>query len=533
MNAVHWLRKRIEEWELVYWLSIVAYDKDDHSFDNRVYLFYLVLFFSAWTFMVLIFSAQCGAIVLGFINAADPVSGAVFLEILFLGVWNLTSCWRAMKKSPVIFSKRDAALICQMPINRRQVVMRWFLLPWLKSAFPISLLTVVIGFSVAEIAMADSLAANTIFTYLIYGFRALIVILPVHLALFSLQWILGILRLHDERKFHGLRWVVILLAALLLVMFLITAISGGFPVLNYYGINFLFPVGAAFDRSNLEFPLGVNWIAALISLGILFQVSDSISLARAAQETQEEEILNQATRFGLTTYAEELKTRQKLGVSQRSSNLPKSIIGDRVLVWKGFIQTKRNWKWSSLMDWFTTFSIVVGFPFISDIGNRAFIIAFWSIRLGMMAVKRLRNDLECWQIIRQLPISAERFLFWELSPAFFLSVIISILGMVFSTLVVKSFDPGFALLIPGIIAAVNGTAAYDVIRRAKSEHLLNGAAPDISAMGYLLGSIVAVLPIFLYSVLSGILQFILPFIVSVILSFVVFKKAVRSYRTIN
>ena len=530
MNAVHWLRKRIEEWELVYWLSIVAYDKDDHSFNNRVYLIYLFLFFSAWTFMVLIFFAQCGATVLDLINAADPVRGAVVLEILFLGLWNLISCWRAMKKSPVVFSKQDAALICQMPINRRQVVMRWFFLPWLKSAFPIWLLTMVIGFSVAEVVMADSLA---VITYLVYGFRAWIVILPVHLALFSLQWVLGILRLRNDLKFRWLRWIVILLTALLLVLFLITAFNGSFPLLNDTGMNFLFPVRAAFERSSLTIPLGVNWIAALISLGILFQVSNFISLTRAAQETQEEEMLNQAARFGLNSYAEELKIRQKLGVSQRPSRLPKSIIRARVLVWKGFIQTKRNWKWSSLMDWFTTFSIVIGFPFITDVGNRAFIIAFWSIRLGLMAVKRLRNDLACWQIVRQLPISADRFLFWELSPTFFLSIVISLLGMVFSTLVVKSFDPGFALIIPGIIAAVISTAAYDVIRRAKSGHLLNGAAPDISAVGYALGAIVAVFPVFLYSVLSGILQFILPVIASVILGLAAFKKAVSSYRTID
>ncbi len=527
MNAVHWLRKRIEEWELVYWLSIVAYDKDDHSFNNRVYLIYLFLFFSAWTFMVLIFFAQGGAVVLGFINAADPVRGAIFLEILFLGLWNLASCWRAMKKSPVIFSKQDAALICQMPVNRRQVVMRWFFLPWLKSALPIWLLTMVIGFSVAEVAMADSLAANTIFTYLGYGLRAWITILPIQLALFSFQWVVGILRLRNETRFRDLKWLVMFIAAAVLALFLASANSQKF-------IPFLtLSIGAAFGEGSLIFSWGIHWVIALISLGILAWISDSISLARAAQETQEEEILNQAARFGLTSYAEELKTQHKLGVSHSPSRLPKSIIGDRVLIWKGFIQTKRNWNWSSLMDWFATFSIVVGFPFISDIGNRAFIIAFWSIRLGLMSVKRLRNDLACWQIIRQLPISANRFLFWELSPTFFLSIIISLLGMVFSTLVVKSFDPGFALVIPGIIAAVIGTAAFDVIRRAKSDYLLNGAAPDISAVGYLLGSIVAVLPVILYSVLPGILRFILPFIVSVILSFAVFKKAVRSYRTID
>ncbi|MGV8026698.1 MAG: hypothetical protein AB2L18_09095 [Anaerolineaceae bacterium] len=527
MNVVHWLRTRIEEWELVYWLSIVAYDKDDHSFNNRVYLIYLFLFFSAWIFMVLMFLAQGGAAVLGFINAADPVRAATFVEILILGLWNLVALWQALKRSPIVFSAQDAALLCQMPVNRRQVVMRWFFLPWLKSALPIWLLTMVIGFSVAEIAMLGSLGVGSLSAYTVYGLRAWITILPIQLALFSFQWVVGILRLRNETRFRDLKWLVMFIAAAVLALFLASANSQKF-------IPFLtLSIGASFGEGSLIFSWGIHWLFAIISLGILFWVSDSISLARAAQETQEEEILNQAARFGLTSYAEELKTRQKLGVSQRQSRLPKSIIGDRVLIWKGFIQTKRNWNWSSLMDWFTTFSIVVGFPFISDIGNRAFIIAFWSIRLGLMSVKRLRSDLACWQIIRQLPISYSQFLFWELCPAFFLSIIISSVGFIFSALVMKSIELGFVLLIPGIIAGVIGIAAFDVIRRARSDYLLNGLAPEISAGGYLLGSLIAIIPIILYTVFSGVLRFIIPFFVSLIFGYFALKIAIHAYRNID
>ncbi len=532
MNAVSWLRKRIEEREFSYWLSIL-YDRDDHSFNNRVYLIYLFLFFSAWIFMVLIFFAQGGAVLLGFINRTDSIRAATFVEILILGSWNLVTLWQALKRSPIVFSEKDAALLCQMPVNHRQVVMRWFFLPWLKSALYILLLTMVIGFSVAEIAMADSLAANTIFTYLVYGFRAWIVILPLHLALFSLQWVLGILRLQNDLKFRWLRWIVILFAILLLVFTLIAAISGKLPVLNYSNMNLLLPVQTAFERSSLAFPLGFNWIAALISLGILFWVSNSISLVRAAQETQEEEILNQAAKYGLTSYAEELKTQHKLGVSHSPSRLLKKEIGDWVLIWKEFIQSKRNWKWSSLFDWFTTISIVVGFPFIPDIGNRIFMIAFWSVRLGMMGVKRLRSDLSCWQIIRQIPISSNRFLFMELFPSFLLSLIISLLGAIFSFFVLKSIDLGFVSLLPGIIAGVMGTAAFDVIRRARSDHLLNGMVPDIGAGGYVLVLVFAVVPVILYTVISGTLKFVFPFLASLALGYFAFEKAVRAYRNID
>ncbi len=417
MNAVHWLRTRIEERELVYWLSILFYDKDDHSFGNRVYLFYLFLFFGAWLFAVLTLLAQGGAALLGIINANDPVRAATFLEILILGLWNLHALWQAMRRSPIVFSEQDAMLICQMPVSRRQVVMRWFFLPWLKNAIPFLLLTIVIGFSVAETTMAGSLGSDSIYSYVTYGLRAGITIIPVHVALFSLQWVFGIYRLQKDTECRWLKWLVVIFA--LICLFLSMESNDIVNPLAPLDLNLTLPLQAGFGKGSLLLSLGVNGFIAAISLGILFRVSDSISLARAAQETQAAEILNQASRFGFKSYADELRTQHKLGVSHAPSRLPKFIVGSRVLIWKGFIQSRRNWHMASFFDWFTTFGIVVGLPFLPDIGSRIFAIAFWSIRLGTMSVTRLRNDLSCWQIIRQLPISSSQFLFLELSPAFF------------------------------------------------------------------------------------------------------------------
>lgn len=533
MNAVHWLRTRIEEREFVYWLSILSYDPDDHSFGNRLYLFYIILFFSVWLFVMLTFFAQGGATILGAINVNDPVRAATFLEILVLGLWNLFAVWQAMKRSPIVFSEQDATLICQMPINRRQVVMRWFFLPWLKSAIPFWLLSIVIGFSVAETTMAGSLGVDSISTYATYGLRAWITIIPVHLALFSLQWVLGIFRLKKEIEFRWLRWLVMIFVSLSLFLFLSIESDLFFDPLVPLGLNLTSPIRAGFGEGNLVLSLGVNGFFAIISLGILFWISDSISLARAAQETQEEEILNQASRFGFTSYVSELKVQHRLGVSHVPSRLPKFVVGGWILIWKDLIQSRRSWNMSSFFDWITTFSIVVGFPFIPDIGNRVFAMIFWSIRLGTMAVKRLRSDLSCWQIIRQLPISCDRFLFLELSPSFFLTMIISTVGLIFNALVMKSVEFGFALLFPGIIAGVIGTAAFDVIRRARSDYLLNGSVPEISSGGYLLGSLIAAVPIILYTVFSGVSRLIFPFFASLTFGYFAFKIAVRSYRNID
>ncbi len=97
----------------------------------------------------------------------------------------------------------------------------------------------------------------------------------------------------------------------------------------------------------------------------------------------------------------------------------------------------------------------------------------------------------------------------------------------------KSIDLGFALLIPGIIAGVIGIAAFDVLRRARSDYLLSGSAPEISAGGYLLGSLTAIVPIILYTILSGISKMIFPFFVSLFFGYFAFKIAVKSYRNID
>lgn len=532
MNAVHWLRTRQEKSELYYWLSIVSYDEDDHSFSNRVYLIYLFIFFSIWLFAVLTYFAKGGAAILNLINADEPTHAAVFLEILILGGWNLLALWQSLKRCPILFSEQDAAWLCQTPVNRRTVVMRWFFLPWLKSAVPFWLLTVIIGFSVAEITMAGSLGTNSISGYFVYGFRAWMNIIPIQLALFSLQWIFGVLRLQKdiERK-----WLIfpIMFFAFLIIGILLAYVAG--YVINplaRFSHNLILLIRAGFDGNNLILCAVVNWLSAFLSIAVLYWISNSFSLTRAAQETKEIEKINEMSQLGFTSYANELKTRQKLGVSHVPSRIPKSK-GVGILIWKDIMQSNRNWNIQSIFDWIVISMLPMVLVFIPDVGNLVFSIAFWSIQLGKLSVKRLRNDLSCWQIIRQLPISNRKFILFELSPPYFKSLFFCMLGLIIISLIKKPSDSGLLLLIPGIIAGVIGTAAFDVIRRAKSGYLLNGSAPDVSVTGYLLGLISAIVPIILGAVLPEVLHFILPFLASLLLGFLSLLLAIHAYDNID
>lgn len=528
MNAIHWLRTKQEESELIFWLSIVSYDKDDRSFNNRAYFIYLILFFSIWLFAMLTFLAQSGAAVLNIINVKDPVSAATFLEILILGIWNLLALRQSLKRSPISFSEQDAEWLCSMPVDRRAVVMRWFILPWLKSALLIWLSTIVIGFSVAEVAMAGSHGASSMAGYIGYGLRAWIDVIPVQLTLFSAQWILGVLRLQKDVERRWLRLPVMIFSSLVLFLFLTYAAGHG-PDL---GFNALALVQAGFGGNNLFLSMIVNWSLAIFLIGMLYWVSGSFNLARAAQETKGIGTLEKMSQFGLTSYTDELKVRHRLGVSHAPSRIPK-LKGDGALIWKELIQISRSLDFASIFNWIAILILPIAMIFIPDLGSRVFSIAFWSIQLGKLSVKRLRNDLACWQLTKQLPVSHKSLIVLDLSPGYLAAFFLCTVGFIIVAFITKSTNMGSLLLIPGIVAGVVGMAAFDVIRRSKSSYLLNGFAPQISAVGYVMGMLTAVIPVILQSVLSGFLNLILPFVTSLILGYLSFIIAIHSYKNID
>ncbi|MCE5208352.1 MAG: hypothetical protein LLG42_08580, partial [Chloroflexi bacterium] len=249
MHAVHWLRTRQEEREFAYWLSLVAYEHRDHSLANRIYLLYLIIFFGIWIFVTLTFFASGGAVFLRLLNPIDPIRAAIFLEVLLMGVWSVFTFWQSLRRSPVVFSEQDAMLICQMPVNRRHVTIRWFLMPWLKSAVLFWLVAITLGFSVAEITLPGVMDASRILEYAAYGIRACIAITPIHLALFSLQWVMGIVRLQKNLERNGLAWLVIPATIVVFSFLLVSTLDLNIPFLvpwNAIAKVFLIPLQAGF-----------------------------------------------------------------------------------------------------------------------------------------------------------------------------------------------------------------------------------------------------------------------------------------------
>ena len=535
MAAVNWLRSRQEENELSFWFSLASYDKRDRSWLNRAYLFYLFIFLSAWIFAVLTLFAGGGASLLRMLDPAAPGQAALLIDVLVLGVWMVVMLWQACRRSPVVFSEQDAALLCQTPLKRNRVVLRWFFMPWLKSAVPFWLVAVTLGFSLAEISMPGVIGISRMGEYAAYGLRAWVVLLPVQLALFALYWIIGVLRLHKDLNRDWLLWPVLCAAVLFFAILLAAFYTGSATqILAMRSIAnvLLYPLRQGFAGSALLPAVTVGAGAALCGLILLSLASRSFSLSRAAQETNESFKLQSAMRYGMVDYITEVQTKNRLGVMRAPARIP-AFWENKILIWKDLEQTKRTFRFVDAFNWISIFSLMLGVALLPDFGSRAIALVIWVISIGRISVRRLRADLACWSLMRQLPVSPRRFILSEMVTSWSLAAVLSILGFLVGAIITRSAMIWFAFTLPLLTAAVALISAFDVIRRSKGALLLNGVVASLGAVGILLGVLLAMLPFLIFSFAAVGVGSLLAFAASLLLALLAFTVSSNAYRSID
>ncbi len=532
MKAIHWLRSRQEEREIAYWLSFVAYEKSDHSLSNRIYILYLILFFGVWVFVTLTFFASGGAILFELLSPQNPVHAALLVQMVLLAAWSLTSVWKAIRRCPVLFSEEDGLLIGQTPLPRAGIILRWMWMPWLKNAIPFWVVSVTLGFSLAEMTIPGAMGANRIFEYMGFGIRAWLAILPIHLLLFGINWLLGVVRL--STRINSRRWLWFALPLLILFYgFLIFSITGDVtPSVAQIVDKFLIFLRIGYTGVFNWLIWMVNWIVTFLLLVILYLVSRNFSLGRAVQETGRLELINTANRYGFTSLVEQEKTQQRLGVERKPTRLP-DIAGSGALIWKDILQTKRTFQLTGLLTWLQIFGFLFVIPVLPDIGSRGIVVILWIIQLAQISVKRIRSDLAVWPLIRQLPISHKKSLINDLGFTYFLAVLISLAGFLVGGVVFGTQMLGLAWLVPGMVAAISYAAVFDVIRRSRSGLLLNGSVPELSAGGILLGILFAGIPLLIHVLVAGILGLLLSVLVSCGMAYLAFELAAYAYRNID
>ncbi|MBW6473683.1 MAG: hypothetical protein K0B14_11195 [Anaerolineaceae bacterium] len=532
MKAIHWLRSRQEEREFAYWLSLVSYEKSDHSFNNRIYLLYLILFFSVWVFITLTFFASGGAILFEMISPENPVQAALMVQMVLLSVWSLYAAWKAIRRCPVLFSEEDGLLINQTPLPRAGIILLWVWMPWLKNAIPFWMVAVTLGFSLAEVTIPGAMGANRIFEYMGFGIRAWLAILPVHLMVFGLHWLLGVVRLTTKRKSNRWVWLAIPLLALFYGILIFSMVGGFIPFVTQMVDFILISLRIGFVGVFNWLVWMTSWIVAFLVLVILYRASKNFSLSRAVQETGRLELINTASRYGFTSLVEQEKTQQRLGVERKPTRLPAKA-GPGALIWKDVLQTKRTFSLTGLLSWLQILGFLFVIPVLPDIGSRGIVIILWMIQLAQISVKRIRSDLAVWQLIRQLPISHKKFLINDLGFTYLQAVLISLAGFLLGSAVFGMQIPGLAWLLPGMAAAISCAAVFDVIRRSRSGLLLNGSVPELSAGGILLGVLFAGIPLLIYVLVPGIAGTLLAFLLSWGMGYLAFQLAVYAYRNID
>ena len=535
MVAVNWLRSRQEENELSFWFSLASYDKRDRSWLNRAYLVYLFIFLSAWVFAVLTLFAGGGASLLRLLDPAAPAQAALLIEVLVLGIWTILMLWQACRRSPVVFSEQDAALLCQTPLKRNQVVLRWFFMPWLKSAVPFWLVAVTLGFSLAEISMPGVIGISRIGEYAAYGLRAWVVLLPVQLAFFALHWIIGVLRLHKDLNRDWLLWPVLCAAVLFFVLLLTAFYRSSVPqiqAVRSFASVLLYPLRQGFTGNALLPAVAVGVGAALCGLGLLSLVSRSFSLSRAAQETNESFKLQSAMRYGMVDYVTEAQTKKRLGVMHAPAQI-QAFWENKILIWKDLEQTKRTFRFADVFNWISIFSLMLGVALLPDFGSRMIALVIWVIWIGRVSVQRIRTDLACWSLVRQLPISPRRFILSEMVFSWALAAFLSILGFLIGTLIARSAIIWFIFSLPVLTAAVALISAFDVIRRSKGVLLLNGTVASVGAIGIFLGILLAMLPFLIFSFTAVGFGAFLAFAASLVLALLAFTVSANACRNID
>ncbi|OGO60293.1 MAG: hypothetical protein A2032_02595 [Chloroflexi bacterium RBG_19FT_COMBO_49_13] len=280
MSAVWLVRLRQLANRMRFWTAIVGYDPRDSSLSHRIYLIYVIIFFSAWGFAMLALIADLGAVVLSLFRGFPPVQAAILLTTVLLLADGFLRGFRYARRSPFIFSDEDAALICQTPVDRRQVALAWLLGDWIPAGLPYWAGAVTLSFACQQLAATEGMIWAHLPIYLLTGIRAASIILPLHLAFMTATYVFGALRLRGDKELIYLRLIPAGIGACLLLLAVF------FPTyLRILLWPILFPLEAGFGTT--------SWIAgfiqavslAALSLLSLYIVSPQLNLSRASQES--------------------------------------------------------------------------------------------------------------------------------------------------------------------------------------------------------------------------------------------------------
>jgi hypothetical protein len=425
-------------------------------------------------------------------------------------LWCLFLIYKATIRSPLIFSKDDAYLLCQTPADRRFITLAWLIGEWISKVVFLSGTAAIFGFALLEIDVSHGIRALTVEHITVAALKPLGIIIPIQLGLFAVAWIVGVYRLRGDTD----RIMVIGLLRLFVII-----IGGSFFVISIGSIfapslftifqPFLdilsYPLLIAFLGNDWGLGLGIAISLMTICITVLWQISDKVNLSRAAQETHHVQAQRVAFRLGDFDLINEMNDRKRLGPTHVPSKIP-SISGVWIMTWKNIIQSLRTltilriWSWLTIL--FLIFTMIVAGVLLKE-NSFFFILTFqWTVNVSKKTSVRFRKDLGNWWLLRSLPFSLRHIILHDIVPSVSITILLAWITLWISKTLGLAINPIIVFSVPFVVAGISLSAIFDILRQADSNMLLEGRSPDSGIVGLILGLICIAIPVSIYFLIN-------------------------------
>ncbi|MBE0699944.1 MAG: hypothetical protein IH586_23710 [Anaerolineaceae bacterium] len=484
LRAVWLVRSRILRMDLGFWMILLGYDLKLKRFTNRLYLVYALIFFALWIFVVLTLLADYGARGLKLLPLSSPLASAVLIGVLSLSGLFLVELFQAARRSPFTFSDEDALHFCMTPLDRRLVCLEWLLEAWARSELAVGAVSIVLAYSLVEALASHPLTPADLPMYILAGVRMFLVAAPLYLALKSIAWAAGAWRLRGMREPGNLRWVSPVLVLI---------VGGGLVLGGPQSlVAILAPLSLALQAGLGQAPwsvgLAIGLVTAALGIAVLWRVSAATSLARAAQETRDRQVVQAAVITGQAELANELAQQKRLRGEQLPSRIPTGT-GVAALLWKNVVQTQRLFRLTDLLPWLGLFGLALSFVMLPNWGTRAWSLVMWVLFSEQQMVRPLRRELARWWIIRQMPFRSELRVTAMLALPVARVWLAGFSGLAAAVLLGVRVSPVVFWLYLVSVPCVGFAAAWHVLQRSKTQELIAGRVPDVGLLGVLLGAL--------------------------------------------
>jgi hypothetical protein len=489
-----------------FWVILSGYDPKDHSIAHKIYLVYASIFWSLWIFVVLAMASGGLASVSQALNRGHAPETAVFLSAAALYGWALYSAFLAARRSPIVFSEDDAYLICQTPVDRRQVTLAWLVGDWPYSGIAFWVLGSVLAFTLVEVHLNGRATLNNVPDYIISALICLSLLVPFHFGLLASVWAFGASRLQAGREQTGLFWAPISAGLIILAAWLIHSGAPASPawVLSDAGLNLLLlPVRASLGLAGWSIGAVTTFAWVFAGVGCLIWQSRDFNLSRAAQETSLYEAHRNAV-FSLNLEAvNEISVKQKLGVQKNPIRLP-TPGGLGALIWKDLVQALRGLQFSESFIWLQLLGAALGIFLAPEWSLRLAALFLWIMFSNQIFSQQLRMDLKNWAIFTQLPFDPLRLVLMEISLPVLGSMLVCWLALGLAGRFNSGIQPvGLAILIPGITLGMALITSWDILKQCESEALLAAVVPGVDIWSFVVAAVGILVPAGMFAFLTA------------------------------